>query len=168
MSNSLLTRTAAAASPSAGAPVIARIRRLVIAALVAGFGYAALTQASSSYCPGGFDSDGNYVDWAGNATDVVPSCVNLALRPSPFVLIAIAAIVVWALGAVIRRATDETAALRLIDRAALAVIIVAAASLFISQVWFGLLPVTSWDGTGTFVYPFPFGSVEMTTSEMVR
>ena len=39
--------------------------------------------------------------------------------------------------------------------------ILAVASVVISQVWFALIPITDWDGTGAFVYPYPFGAVDM-------
>ena len=29
-----------------------------------------------------------------------------------------------------------------------------------------MIPITDWDGTGTFFYPFPFGSVELDTEPM--
>ncbi|MGO2468564.1 MAG: hypothetical protein ACTH8M_08870, partial [Microbacterium gubbeenense] len=40
------------------------------------------------------------------------------------------------------------------------------ASVAISQIWFAMIPITDWDGTGTFFYPFPFGSVELDTEPM--
>ncbi|MDE0546138.1 hypothetical protein [Microbacterium sp. C7(2022)] len=162
--SSLEVHDHAAALP--GAAVIARIRRLLIVAVTAVAGYAMFMTASKGYCPGGITGDGRFLDAAGNPTDLAPSCISMTLQPSGLVYLALAAIVIGALTRVLNRAGDESSAVRILDRAAAIVAIVAVASVIISQVWFSLIPITSWDGTGTFVYPFPFGSVEMTTSPM--
>ncbi|UNK69589.1 hypothetical protein [Microbacterium sp. H1-D42] len=148
-----------------GFEVVARIRRLLVVGVLAALGYAAFMSASKGFCPGGV-SDGGFIDAAGNPTDVAPTCVNLTLRPSPLILAAIAVIVFWALTRVLRRAVDVPSAIRIVDRAAAAIVILVVASVVISQVWFALIPLTDWDGTGTFFYPFPFGSVDMQTSPM--
>lgn len=166
MTQSDLAAVAPSVSLLPGAAVVARIRRLVVAALIAGVGYATFAAASRAYCPGGFSADGGFVDAAGDPTDVAPQCISVTLRPSPLVLIAIAVIVVWALHAVLRRAADEASALRILDRATLIVAIVAVASLVISQVWFALIPITEWFDTGVLVFPFPFGLVDMVVGPM--
>lgn len=53
------------------------------------------------------------------------------------------------------------------DRAAAAIVILVIASIVVSQVWLGMIPITEWDGTGTFDYPFPFGSVELEATPML-
>ena len=36
----------------------------------------------------------------------------------------------------------------------------------VSQVWFALIPISDWDGTGILFYPFPFGAVDMVVTPM--
>jgi hypothetical protein len=147
-------------------PIVARIRRLVVLAMVAALGYSALTRASKGYCPGGVNADGKFIDAAGNVTELAPSCVNLTLQPSVFIYVGIFAIVIGALTFVLRRASDVPAALRYLDRGAAAVVVLAVASVAISQVWFAMIPLTEWNGAGTFFYPFPFGSVDLIITPM--
>lgn len=149
-----------------GADIIARIRRLLIVSLIAAVGYSMFATAGAGYCPGGVDADGNFIDAAGSATDTAPMCITLTLRPSALVLIAVAAIALGAITMVLRRATDVPSAIRFLDRAAAAIAAVTVVSVVISQVWFALIPITDWDGTGTFFYPFPFGSVDMQVEPM--
>ena len=96
-----------------------------------------------------------------NPAATVPSCVTMTLRPSPLVYLAIAAIILWALTRVLRKANGVASALRVLDHAAVAVGVLVTVSILVSQVWFALIPITEWDGTGTFFYPFPFGAVDM-------
>ncbi len=147
---------------------VARIRRLIIVAALASAGYGLFNAAYKSYCPGGITPAGTFLDALGNATDVAPTCISLALRPSGLVYAAIIAIVIGALTLVLRRATDEASAIRYVERAATATVIVAVASIVISQVWFSLIPLTDWNGTGTFFYPFPFGSVDLEITPLPR
>ncbi|RLQ81556.1 hypothetical protein D9V28_13335 [Mycetocola zhadangensis] len=149
-----------------GAAIVARVRRLLIVAVGALLGYSVLASASSGFCPGGVNSDGGFLDASGAAVDAAPLCVQLTLRPSVVVYLAVAGIVLFALGRVLRTAEDEHSARRILDRAALLVMATVVACVVISQVWFAMLPITEWDGTGTFVYPFPFGSVDMVTTPM--
>lgn len=151
-----------------GAPIVARIRRLVITALVALFLYWTFTVASRGYCAGGVDASGNVTDQYGNPTDIVPQCYQMVLSPSPFVAIAIALIVILAMGRVLRRAGTVDAAVRILDRAAAIVVAVAVVSLVIAQVWFALIPMTDWGADGSFavIYPFPFGSGSVTVTPM--
>ena len=151
-----------------GAVIIARIRRLLVASIVAGILYSTITHASKSGCPGGVDANGNFIDASGNPTDIPPECVSLTLGPSPVILILMGVIVLWALGRVLRRAESEAAALRILDRAALAVGILAAVSVVVAQVWFALIPLGGIDGSGSYIWPFPFGVVDMQTMPMER
>lgn len=146
----------------AGAEIIARIRRLIIVAMLAAWGYSLFTVASKGYCPGGITGDGAFLDASGQITDVPPECISLLLKPSPLVFIALAAIVVLTLSAVQRHAIDTASALRYLNRAIFIVLIVAVASAVIARVWFSLIPLQDWPETGTLIYPFPFGAVDMT------
>lgn len=78
------TTPATAATGLPGVAVIAEIRRVLITALVAVFVYSTLMVASRSYCPGGVDGSGGFIDSAGQPTDQAPVCMDLTLRPSPW------------------------------------------------------------------------------------
>lgn len=136
-----------------GGRVLDEVRRLVVTALVAGVGYSFFTSAGQGRCVGGVDADGGFVDRYGQQTDAVPACIDLTLRPSPVVFLVLAAIVAWVVTRVVRRATDEDAALRIIGRAGPAVIVAAIVSVVLSQVVFSAIPLEGWDGTGTPVVP---------------
>lgn len=149
-----------------GIEIVARVRRVLVVGLVATAGYSMFMTGSKAYCPGGVHADGSFVDAAGNATDTAPICVSLSVQPSGLVFLAIAAIAFGALTKVLRRAVDVPSAIRYLDRAAAVIAILRVASVAISQIWFAMIPLTDWDGTGTFFYPFPFGSVELETEPM--
>jgi hypothetical protein len=144
-----------------GAAILVRLRRLLLCVIVAGLVYSVLTNASAGRCADTGTADSSIDE---GAAGVVTSCVTLTLRPSPFVYIALAVIVLVALGRVLRTATTVPRALAIVDRAAVVAVVVAGASWLIAVVWFLLLPVETWDGTGSFWFPFPFGAVELTTS----
>lgn len=158
------TPTREPGAPSA--PTIARVRRLIVVAALAAFGYGAFTTGSAGYCPGGVTGDGRFLDADGKATEAVPSCVNLTLQPSGLIYVAIVALVIGALTMVLRRATDERSAIRYLDRAAAVIVILAVVSIVISVVWMRMIPITDWDGAGTFFSPFPFGSIDVNISPM--
>lgn len=149
-----------------GTLVLTRIRRLIIVAVLAAVGYVVLMSASKVYCPGGMNSEGEFVDAMGAVVEVAPSCISLTLRPSVLVYLAIAAIVIGVVTKIIRRATDQHAAFQYIDRGAAAIAILVVASIVVSQVWFAMIPITDWDGGETFFYPFPIGSVDLVISPM--
>lgn len=77
-------------------------------------------------------------------------------------------IVALTLTLVIRRAQTVPAALWILDRATIVILATAAVSLVVSLVWFGLLPVRDWspDGPWGFLFPFPFGSVDLSITPM--
>ena len=102
--------TASAALP--GAVVIAAIRRALLWSLITAFLYPVFMTASKGICPGGVDANGGFIDSAGQPVDEAPQCIQLTLAPSPLVYIAIAVILLLALGRVIK-ATDERAALQI-------------------------------------------------------
>ncbi|MCS3841895.1 hypothetical protein [Microbacterium sp. AK031] len=151
-------------TPKTGLPgvrIVTNIRRLVIVAALAAFAYGAFLTGSKGYCPGGMNSDDEFLDASGNVTEVAPTCINLVLRPSGLIYVAIIAIVIGVLTRVLRRASDETTAVRSLDRAAAAIAILVIVSIVISWVWFRMIPITEWDGTGTVFAPFPFGSIDV-------
>ncbi|WJL94670.1 hypothetical protein QSU92_11905 [Microbacterium sp. ET2] len=152
----------------AGRELVVQIRRLLVVTLVTCLVYAGFTRASRSFCPGGFDADGGFIDGNGQPTDLAPECLSLQMGPSPVVFIAVAAIVLLTLGRVIRVADGLESATRMLRRAALAIMIVAGLSLVIAQVWFALLPVAEWDPEAGyfFLFPFPFAGVEVTITPL--
>ncbi|MFU8948041.1 hypothetical protein ACLRGF_15065 [Mycetocola zhadangensis] len=135
-------------------------------AVLAVVGYGVMAAASKSYCPGGVTADGTFIDAAGDPVEAAPMCISLTLGPNGLIYLAVALIVITTLTAVLRHATDVPSAVRYLDRAAAAVTILVLASVIIAQIWFAMIPVTDWNGSGTFFYPFPFGSVELVTSPM--
>ncbi|GAA2968108.1 hypothetical protein [Microbacterium schleiferi] len=151
-----------------GVEIVAAIRRVATVAALALLAYMTFTRGSAGACVGGVGADGGYIDANGDPTDVAPQCISLALEPGPVVIIAVVLTFIVALTLVIRRAQTVPAALRILDRATLVILAIAAVSLVVSLVWFGLLPIRDWspDGEWGFVFPFPFGSVDLSITPM--
>ncbi|WP_308798958.1 hypothetical protein [Agromyces silvae] len=147
-----------------GASTLLRTRRLIVAALVTAFLYNLVMTASRGGCPGGVTGDGGYLDANGQPTDTVPMCANLTLGPSWWVFAAIALIVVLAITRVLKRASDQRTAARILDRAAILIFAIAGASVLIGYVWFFAIPLESVTEGGTVVLPFLFGSVDLTVT----
>jgi len=157
--------TQAAVPALAEAPatsVLRRTRRLIITTLVAAVVYGGLCVASRSYCPGGIRADGSFIGADGNPTDRAPSCISLTLQPNPLIFVALVVIVLWAITRVIRSGGNEAAAARYLNRAGVIVAVTAAGCVVVSVVWFGLIPITDWNGgNANYLFPFPFGSVSL-------
>jgi len=136
-------QTRVAALP--GAVMVRRIRRLLIVALSGLFVYSALVTASRGAC----------------TDDVVPSCVQVDMHPSPAMAFIVVGMLLWALTRVLRRADDEAAALRILDRSAAVMLAVLLLAVIASQLWLRLVPLENWSGTGWFGLPFPFSTVEL-------
>ncbi|WP_270366710.1 hypothetical protein [Microbacterium algeriense] len=166
MSLAPTTQATAAAKGLPGVAIVAEIRRVLITTVVAVFVYSSLMVASRSYCPGGIDGSGGFIDSAGQPTAQAPVCIDLALRPSPLVYIGIAAIVLIALGRVMK-ASDEHTALKTLHRAAIGVSALVGLAIIVSLVWFFLIPMEGFNsGSWTVFSPFPFGSIDVTTTPM--
>jgi len=152
-----------------GADMLRRTRDLILVAVIAAIGYWVLLAGSIGTCSGGVDAAGHYLDAAGQVTTVAPQCTNATLHGSPLVLVAIGAIVFLAIGRVLRRATDEDSARRMLRRAAVLVLAVAAGSLVISYLWFAFWasPETLLQ-RGMLFAPFPFGAIDIATTPMGR
>ncbi|MGH3690290.1 MAG: hypothetical protein ACRDT7_09055 [Microbacterium sp.] len=149
-----------------GVAIIAEIRRVLITTLVAVFVYSSLMVASRSYCPGGVDGSGGFIDSSGRPTDQAPVCIDLTLSPSPLVYIGIAAIVLITLGRVMK-ASDEHTALKTLNRAAIGVSALVGLAIIVSLVWFFLIPIEGFtSGSWTVFSPFPFGNIDVTTTPM--
>ncbi|MCD2443094.1 hypothetical protein LQ757_12495 [Agromyces sp. SYSU K20354] len=167
MPETLANRPSANLATLPGAAVLLRVRRLLVLALIMSLVYGFFTHVSKSYCPGGFSGDGGFVDADGRPTDVAPSCISLTLGPSWLVYAAIGVAVFMAITRVLKRAATEADALRILDRAAAFIGILAVASIVISHVWFALIPIDE-SGTGAFLFPFPFGAVTVDISPMTN
>lgn len=87
----------------------------------------------------------------------------LTLGPNPLTFGAFAVIIIVMLSRVLSTAHTETDAVRIIDRSGRIVVVLAAVSVVVSQIWFGLIPVSDWTPTRSysFLSPFPFGSVDL-------
>lgn len=155
-------RTAVAGLP--GAEVIGGIRRLLIAAALAAFVYPAFMTSSRGYCPGGVDGSGGFIDASGQPVDEAVTCIQLNLEPSPLMYVGIALIVYLGVGR-IRNASDELTALRMLRRSAVAVLVLVAVAIVVSQVWFFLVPIHDFSGESWTVFsPFPFGNIHVDIS----
>ena len=149
-----------------GAVVIAGIRRTLIWTIVAGLVYATFMSGGKGICPGGIDANGGFLDADGRSVDQAPLCVSLSLRPSVFVYVGIALIVLIALGRV-AKASDERAALRTLTRAIQGAGLLVAIALVVSHVWFQLTPLEQFSSDSwTYFSPFPLGVIDVSTNPM--
>lgn len=149
-----------------GIATIANIRRVVIVALIAALVYPTLMVASRATCPGGIDGSGGFIDASGQPVDEAPLCIQLTLGPSPLVYVGIAAIVLVALGRVMK-ASDEHGALKVLNRAAIGVGALVIVAIVVSRVWFFMIPMEGFtSGSWTVFSPFPFGNIDVTTTPM--
>ena len=154
--------TAASALP--GVVVIAGIRRTLIWMVVAGVVYSAFMTGSKSYCPGGYDGSGGFVDSEGRSVDQAPVCVSRALQSNVLVYVALAAIFLIALGRV-TKAADERAALRTLERAMYGAGVLVVIAVVVSQVWFQSIDLEQFtSGSWSVVSPFPLGIIDGITT----
>lgn len=149
-----------------GAEILMRLRRLIIVGILSAVGSWFFVSGSKGGCVGGVDADGGYLDAAGQSTLAEPMCATLNLRPNSVMPIAIAIAVVWVIGRIIRSAADEADAIRMIDRTAAVIAIVAASGILISYVWFTLTPVPDPGTSFTVFSPFPFATIHVDLSPM--
>lgn len=165
-----LTPTHAPAEPRVsalpGATVIAGIRRALLWMLIAGVLYSAFMTGSKSYCPGGYDGSGGFVDSEGRSVDQAPVCISMQLQPSVLVYVALAAIFLIALGRV-TKAADERAALRTLERAMYGAGVLVAIALVVSHVWFQSIDLEQFtSGSWSVVSPFPLGVIDVSTEPL--
>jgi hypothetical protein len=119
--------------------------------------------ATSTYCPGGVDGSGGFIDAVGRPIDEALPCIQLSLRPSPLVYLGIGLIVLFAINRVLR-AGNERIALQVLDRAAIGIGVLVIVAVVVSQVWFHLIPITEFmSGSFSFFSPFPFGFIDSST-----
>lgn len=160
------TPATVAATGLPGVAIIAEIRRVLTTALLAVLVYSTLMVASRSYCPGGVDGSGGFIDSSGQSTGEAPMCIDLTLHPSPLVYIGIAAIVLITLGRVMK-ASEERAALTTLNRAAIGIAALVGVAIVVSLVWFFLIPVEGFtSGSWSVFSPFPLGNIDVTTTPL--
>lgn len=148
------------------AMVIAGIRRMLIWTIITGLVYSTFMTGSKGTCPGGVDANGGFIDADGRSVDQAPLCVQLNLRPSVFVYVGIALIVLIALGRV-AKAADERAALRTMEVAIQGAGLLAVVAVAVSLVWFQLIPLDQFNsGSWSVMSPFPFGVIDVVTEPM--
>ncbi|WP_085369032.1 hypothetical protein [Leifsonia sp. NCR5] len=135
-------------------PILVRLRRVLITTGIAAVVYTMLCTGSVGACSDSGASDGV----------VQTTCRNIALRPSWLVYAAFAVILFVVIGRIARNSATVTDALRLLDRAAGLIIAIALVSGAIALTWMMLFPIDTLADGGTIVFPFPFGSPELTVT----
>jgi hypothetical protein len=159
--------TAVPGSGLPGVQVIAKIRRLLIVAGIVALVYPSVMVASQTYCPGGIDGSGGFIDASGQPTDEAPVCIELTLAPSPLVYVGIAATVLLTLGRVMK-ANDEAGALQTLNRAVIGITALVGIGVVVAHVWFSLIPVEGFTAhSWSIVHPFPFGTIDVTTTPLI-
>ena len=149
-----------------GAEILVRLRRLIVVGILASLASWLFISGSRGWCPGGITADGGYLDAAGEPTLDPPMCATLTLRPNGVMPIVVAIAVIWVIGRVVRAAANDADAVRMIDRTAAVIAIVAAAGIFISYVWFWLTPLPDPGASYSVFAPFPFAGIDVDISPM--
>ena len=134
--------------------VLLEVRRLVLTALVTWILYSLLMRGSKDGC-----ADASLDSTDASVVSIGWACPQWTLAPSPFVGLAVACLMLWALGRIARGAYTEQQASVLLHRAGRWVIAIPAVSLLIAQVWFWALPMPG--ETDVVFFPFPFGTVDV-------
>lgn len=143
--------------------MLRRARTLVLWAIGAAVLYSTLV-ASKGSCPGGFTTDGGFLDANGDPTTVQPLCATLTLQPSPVIYLAIGLTVIIALSRAARSSGVETA-MRAMSRGAIVAVGIAVVAMLVAILWFQGMPMPTADGTVVFPFPFGSGSLEVTPLE---
>lgn len=138
-------------------PILIRLRRVLIVTAVAAVVYTILSTGSMGSCT---DTGGE----AGSGEAVQTTCTTLVLRPSWIVYAAFGVILFVAIGRIARRSSSVADALRILDRAVIAIIVIAVVCGAIGLVWMRLLPMDALTSGGTIVFPFPFSAPELTVT----
>jgi hypothetical protein len=150
-------RDTAALSTLPAGPILVRLRRLLITGAIAALVYTVLSSGSVGTCS---DAGGA----VGSDTPVQTTCATVDLRPSWLVYAAFAVIAFVAIGRVARRATTVAEALRILDRAAAVIVVLALVCGAIGLTWMMLLPVDALTEGGTILFPLPFSAPELTVT----
>jgi len=122
----------------------------------------AATVASKGRCAGGSGADGGHIDAAGNATDAVPLCLNLQLRPNTAVQVAIVLIAI--VGLVVARILqrDAAKALSVLGVTLAVTAIMGIGGFALGHSWFNAVSLEDWDGSPEFSGQLPVLVVDVT------
>jgi hypothetical protein len=153
--------------PLPGARLLRRAVWLFVVTAISALGYGNLVLASKGGGVGPevfVDANGNHLDADGNPTDATQTMLNVVMHASPAIYVLLAVIALGAIVVVLRWASDEASAVRILTRAMFIVPAVALVSLVVAYAWFRVIPLDYWVQPGWHVAPFPFGSVEVTQS----
>jgi hypothetical protein len=137
---------------------------LVVIAVVTAVAYSAFGAASWGFCPGGFSSDGGYLDADGQPTTVAPQCVSAVLQPSYWVYLAIALVAIagiWFAGRNLEHAVGR------LGIAALIVVAVGALATAGGWLAFSQLSSAGWEPGSRLDVP-PYLNVTVEYAPMMR
>lgn len=149
-------------SPLAGAQVVGEILRAVVVTATAVAVVWVATSTSRRLC--GPIPDSWWDGFAPPADAPEERCAILHLEPSPLVLVALVFVLIFSIARVLRVAQTPDDGGRILSRAVTAIVIIAAATVVVSQAWLWVYgyPSDLPNGDLLFVPPFPFawGSAE--------
>lgn len=148
-----------------GAEVVVGIRSLLIWAIAAAAMLAVFLRGSMGSCSGGVTGSGGFLDADGRPTDVVPMCGSVTLSASPLVYVAIALIVVLSLTRILRRADTADQALRIVNNARMAIVVLTLVTFVVGFWAISTVHVDDWSSS-SLLYPFPFATFDIATHPM--
>lgn len=149
-----------------GARILHRVLWLLVVAVAGGFVYSHALLASDGGGLGGVDSDGHYLDAAGNPTTTAPEQITAVMHANPAIDVLLGVIVFTALILVLRIARDDGTATRILTVAMIVVATVAGCAIIAGYTWFLATPLDYWTAPGPHYTGFPFASVTVTTQPM--
>ena len=148
-----------------GAAIIIGIRTLLIWAIVAAVMLATFLHGSMSSCSGGVTGSGGFTDADGQPTDIAPMCGSVTMSASPFVYVAIALIVVLSLTRMLRRADTIDDALRVVNNARMAIVVLTLVTFVVGFWAISTVRVDDWSSY-SLLHPFPFATYDISTRPM--
>lgn len=148
-----------------GAAIIIGIRTLLIWAIVAAAMLATFLHGSMSSCSGGVTGSGGFLDADGQPTDIAPMCGSVTMSASPLVYVAIALIVVLSLTRMLRRADTIDDALRVVNNARMAIVVLTLVTFAVGFWAISTVRVDDWSSY-SLLHPFPFATYDISTRPM--
>lgn len=151
-----------------GAEIVVGIRSLLIWGVVAATVAGMFVRGTHTSCSGGVSATGDgFIGPDGTPTDVEPLCGTVTMSPSPLLFVIMAFIVIGSLTRVLRRADDVTQALRIVNNARMALVVVTLVALAVSWIAIMTLHVDDWRSFSLFS-PFPFGQFDVETTPITQ
>lgn len=148
-----------------GAAVVIGIRSLLIWGIVAATMLATFLRGSMSSCSGGVTGSGGFLDTDGRPADTAPMCGSVTLSASPLVYVAIGLIVVLSLTRILRRADTVDHALRIVNNARMAIVVLTLVTFVVGFWAISTVHVEDWSSY-SLLYPFPFATFDISTRPM--